>query len=401
MIDLQLNVGAQSIPFVSEWYGPWALESRAAMALAELVSRSNIAEHLGRVQSAAAADTSPKARSKYRTDIGNVAVLSISGVLMKQEPSLMAGTSTVSLRREVRAIAQDGNIGCVLLAIDSPGGSASGLDELASDISKLSMPVHAFASDMCCSAAYLLACCSEYISSERAAAIGSIGTYLSVIDSSAAAATNGLRVHLIKSEGAIYKGTGTPGVPISDEQLKNLQSIVDSHQSRFNERVANGRKMSMTKAKVLADGAIYDANGAKAQGLIDAIGNWDEALAKAQQAAAQYRSGKPTTGGKPNMSTSDNPLKAWNDAIATEMAAQNCDKQTAAYRIRRRHPEMATAAREYANAHQAQAAQPEASQGENPYWAMVKEYQAKGKSRSEAQKLVNSKHPELREHARC
>ncbi len=79
--------GAQSIPFVSEWYGPWMIEARAGQALAELVSRSNIAEHLTRVQSAAAADPTPKARSKYRTDIGNVLVLSINGVLMKQEPS--------------------------------------------------------------------------------------------------------------------------------------------------------------------------------------------------------------------------------------------------------------------------------------------------------------------------
>ncbi len=192
---------------------------------------------------------------------------------------------------------------------------------------------------------------------------------------------------------------GNARVPISDEQLKNLQSLVDSHQARFNERVASGRKMSATKAKVLADGKVYDAAGAKSEGLIDAIGNWDDALAKAQAAAKQYRSGstKQPTGGNPSMSTSDNPIKAWNDAIAAEMKAANCDKQTAAYRIRRRHPEMATAVREYANS---QTAQPQASQAnQNPYWSKVHEIQrVQGITRGEAMKIVNRTHSELREH---
>jgi protease-4 len=130
-----------------------------------------------------------------------VAVISLTGKLMKQQASMGGGTSTVQARRDIRAAASDPDIGAILLRIDSPGGTAAGTKELADEITaaKTKKPVWAYVEDMAASAAYWAASQASRIIANETALVGSIGTYGVVQDTSGMAAMEGVKVHVIRS----------------------------------------------------------------------------------------------------------------------------------------------------------------------------------------------------------
>lgn len=341
MTHINLPVPSASIPYFAEWTGVWSILPAAAAQLSQLVQRIDLVSHLA-VQ-AAAAQSPGKVVNKLRTDYGPVAVLSVQGVLLKQAASIGDNTSTVMLRQEVRKIANDPSIGSLMLNIDSPGGSTGGLDQLANDIAALQCPVFAFASDLCCSAAYLLACCAQSITAERAATIGSIGTYSTVIDSSVAAAAAGVKVVNVTNTGGKFKGVGTPGTAITDEQLTMIKNMVNEVQTRFDERVSTGRKMPLAKAKTFSTGQVWSGTTAKAQGLIDSIGNFDAALAAATQAAKDFfANGRKPNAANQQMSETETlghqVVVAQFNALVAEEQKQGCDLLQARRRVIVKHP---------------------------------------------------------------
>ena len=74
------------------------------------------------------------------------------------------------------------------------------------------------------------------------------------------------------------KDMGSTAKPLTDEQLAILQSLVDDSFDRFVQAVVDGRGLSESKVRQLADGRIYTAKQALDGGLIDAIGTLDDAL---------------------------------------------------------------------------------------------------------------------------
>lgn len=71
---------------------------------------------------------------------------------------------------------------------------------------------------------------------------------------------------------------GSSVEPMTKEQKQIYQSMVDEAYEQFTEIVAEGRNMSLSKVKKLADGRIYTAKQAKKNGLIDKIGTFEETV---------------------------------------------------------------------------------------------------------------------------
>jgi signal peptide peptidase SppA len=298
-----------AIPHFTEYFGLWVIEPNAMLGLFEIASKLDIAAHLNseRPLEVKAAASSGKG-SYYRQDVEGVAHISLSGPLQKHASSFSGGTSTVLARQDVRSAARDPDVGSILLRIESPGGTFAGNSELAEEIERASekKPVYAYINDLGASAAYWLASSAQHVMANKEALVGSIGTYASVTDYSGRAASEGVKVHVIRA--GAFKGMGTPGTEITPEQLAEMQRHVDSRNQFFLEAVAKGRKVSMDYVKSqLADGRLHTASEAIGLKLIDSIASLEEAHEKAKAAVPKRAKGSL------KMSDTQNPA----DAVVT------------------------------------------------------------------------------------
>lgn len=226
-------------------------------------------------QQAARSIESDRLRGAFLVDRG-VAVVELEGAITKAGSRF--GSSAQDVRQKLLAAAQDPEVHAIVLKIDSPGGSMRGIDELAQAVAAAdaAKPCYAYVEDLGASAAYFVASQARKILANRTALVGSIGTYIVLVDMSAAAEQAGIKVCVVKS--GEHKGAGVPGTPISDEMLAETQRLVDDAHDLFVRAVASGRKLSLARTRELADGRVHTAPEAKTLGLIDAIQGFDALL---------------------------------------------------------------------------------------------------------------------------
>lgn len=271
--------GAISFPPFARWdeyLGHWCVEPVFFARMWRAVELMNLPLHM-------AAGPPPKAPTLTEMVPArggkNIAVIKAAGTLMKGQSSLGGATSTIQLRRELRAAVADPTVSGIMLAIDSPGGTVAGTDAVATDVrrARRAKPVHAFIDDLGASAAYWIASQAGAVyAGSPTALVGSIGTVLTVHDASAAAEREGVKT-LVFATGPI-KGAGTPGTAVSEEQAAYFQSIVNGIQQHFDSAVRSGRQMTASQLAAVRTGGVWPASEAVGLKLVDGIKSLDQAV---------------------------------------------------------------------------------------------------------------------------
>ena len=174
----------------------------------------------------------------------------------------------------------------ILMSINTPGGSAYASRELYLALmdykQRTDRPIYMYLGSQATSGGYYAAVAGDRIFANEECWTGSIGVVISgLYDFSGLFEKYGVKAENIVS--GRNKDMGTNIKPMTDEQREIFQSLVDDTFDRFVEVVALGRNLSDAKVRELADGRIYTANQAVENGLIDAIGTIDEALAAMQE----------------------------------------------------------------------------------------------------------------------
>lgn len=261
-----------------DYFGLWSIEPAYMRQMAANVAQMDLQQHVA--QSLNQPQRQAKSADVLTSTTGvNLAVVQLAGTLMKHASSVDGSTSTIDSRKQIREAANDPSIDGVLLHIDSPGGTVAGTAELARDVYETNgkKPVWAFVDDLAASAAYWVASQAQHIvANHGTASIGSIGTYINLIDSSKYFEAEGLESVVIAT--GPLKGMGTDGTPITAEHKAYLKSIVDQSQAYFTEAVAEGRQMSLEDVNALATGGVFLAAEAVKNRLIDEIKSFDETL---------------------------------------------------------------------------------------------------------------------------
>lgn len=253
----------------------WAIEPVRGQALWNRLRSMDLAAHVAKAEP-------PKLKAEVQaTPVGrqNIAVVMLTGTLMKQASSMDSSTSTVRARREIRQAAADPSIDAILIAIDSPGGAVSGTHDLAADVKAAAgkKPVWAFADELCASAAYWIASQADKVyANATTALIGSIGTLLVVYDLSGAAEKEGIKT-LVFGTGPL-KGTGAPGAEVNDAQQEYLSGIVHETQVSFDAAVRKGRGLTDAQLEKVKTGGVFSANEALSLKLIDGIQSFDQTM---------------------------------------------------------------------------------------------------------------------------
>lgn len=220
-----------------------------------------------------------------RAQGGTVAVVPVRGTIAHRMGGMMessGGASTEAIAGMFRQAMADTSVGAVILDIDSPGGTVTGVSELAAEVFAArgqGKRIVAMVNGLAASAAYWIAAQADEIVSIPSGSAGSIGVFSSHQDLSAALEKEGVTMTLISA--GKFKVEGNPFQPLSDEAKAFMQSRVDAAYGQFVKDVAAGR--GVTPAAVrdgYGEGRVLDAKAAKAAGLIDRIATMDETIAR-------------------------------------------------------------------------------------------------------------------------
>lgn len=267
-----------SVPAFARWddyVGEWCYEPTRFASLWAAVRAADLPAHMA---------AGPPPKPQPLTELvpakagKNIAVLKANGTLMKGQSSF-GGTSTIQLRRELRAAKDDPAVAGILLHIDSPGGTVAGTDAVARDVrnARKNKPVWAFIDDMTASAAYWIASQAGLIvAGAPTALVGSIGTVLTIYDESVAAERAGVKT-LVFATGPV-KGAGTSGAVVTEEHQTYFQSVVNGIQTHFDQAVRSGRQMNSTQLAAVRSGGLWPASEAIDLRLVDQIRSLDQTI---------------------------------------------------------------------------------------------------------------------------
>lgn len=214
--------------------------------------------------------------------VGRFAVVSICGPLVQHGPSFWDNYDAIGDRVKA-ALASPCE--AVILRIDSPGGDAAGVFDLARSIrSQATKRVIAFTDTCCASAAYAIACAADEIVVSRTAVVGSVGIYQPLVDTTAQDRALGVNYQLVSS--GSRKGDGNPHVPITDGALARVQADVDQLAALFFETVTELRGLS-AEALVALQGSTRIGDRAVSDGLANRIATWAEVTKDVAAASAK------------------------------------------------------------------------------------------------------------------
>lgn len=219
--------------------------------------------------------------------VGRVAVIPLRGVMTPSTDTIMRYYGCVGaddIQQMIYEAGQRPDVGAVVLSVDSPGGSTMQTPETAAAIRELrnKKPVIAHTSGLMCSAAYYASAGASAIYADASAIVGSIGTYMALLDSSKLYDEYGYKVELIKSQETPLKAAGLPGTSLTPEQRSDLQGIVDHMQSKFAGWVSGNRPQAKKEAM---RGQWMTGDKAKEMGLVDSIASLSQAISDAQKIA--------------------------------------------------------------------------------------------------------------------
>lgn len=211
---------------------------------------------------------------------GTTAIIPVDGTLSKRTFLFDCGSTYAGIREAIQTALDDPSVSSILLDVDSPGGTVSGVSELADYIAKADKikPVYAYTDGLMCSAAYWLACAARQIMAAPTATVGSIGVLATHTDRSARDQSTGIKRTMITA--GSHKAIGHDAAPLDDKSRAVIQGNLDQLYGIFTSTVATNRNLAASDAEHWADGKVFLAADAKAQGLIDDVGTRDNLLAK-------------------------------------------------------------------------------------------------------------------------
>ncbi|MBT2748573.1 MULTISPECIES: S49 family peptidase [unclassified Lysobacter] len=213
-------------------------------------------------------------------DERGIYVLPIHGTLVQRAIGLdaLSGlTSYQSIARRIEAALADDSVRGIVLDIDSPGGEAAGVFDLADTIraARSIKPIWAVANDSAFSAAYALASASQRLFLTRTAGIGSIGVIALHVDQSQYDAKAGLKFTPIHA--GARKNDATPHSALTDEARDSIQTEVNRLYELFVLTVADQRGLSAESVRK-TEAALYFGQDAINVGLADRLGTLSDAV---------------------------------------------------------------------------------------------------------------------------
>ena len=223
-------------------------------------------------------------------NLEGIAVIPILGTLVRRA-SYIGAASGLTSYHDIEAMAEaafaDPMVKAVLLEIDSSGGEAGGVFDLAQRLRALSQtsgkPLWAIADEAALSAAYAIACAADRLWLTRTAEVGSIGVVAVHIDESVADAKAGLNYTFLHA--GAHKVDGHPHAPLPAPVAADIQADIEQLHDQFIALVAGFRRVTVDAIRD-TEARVYRGEAALQAGLADQIGTRAEAITALQRQLA-------------------------------------------------------------------------------------------------------------------
>ncbi len=216
-----------------------------------------------------------------------VVVLHLDGpvVLGREGPSRGPRIEADAVVPALRKLARDETVAAVVLAVDTPGGSALASDLLARGVRRLAArkPVVVAMGDVCASGGYYLAAAADEIVAAPLTITGSIGVV--ALHPVASRAARALGVHAERVAAGPSSGLASPWAPLDRRQRERLRAMVARAYDRFLDTVSAGRRLPRAHVEAVARGRVWTGRQALEQGLVDRLGDLATAVERARARA--------------------------------------------------------------------------------------------------------------------
>jgi protease-4 len=179
------------------------------------------------------------------------------------------------------------NVKAIVLRVNSPGGDGTASDIIWNEIEqakKAGKVVVTSMGDYAASGGYYISCNSNYIIAQPNTLTGSIGVF-GMVPSFQRALKNKLGVTIDGVTTNKHSDAGGALRPLNAEELEVYQNFIDEFYGIFTQRVADGRGMEQSAVDEIGQGRVWAGADALKIGLVDALGNMDDAIAKAAELA--------------------------------------------------------------------------------------------------------------------
>lgn len=275
---------------------PWLITEPALSAMLAFAGRDAALDRDAAAQALhgpsflATRDGKPLDYSRTMTSRDRVACIRIEGPIFRYADfftEMSAACTTDQIARDVHAALDDPAIDALFFVIDSPGGEALGINELADMIyaSRTIKPSTAYIDGYGASAAYWIASAAGEIVVDDTALIGSIGTVMSMLDPTHRRPNEATKFEFVSSQSPNKRPD-----PNTERGRGQIQSLVDSMTDVFIAKVARNR--GITPDQVLAQfgqGGLLVGQAAVDAGMADRLGSEEETLKAVIQQAAERR----------------------------------------------------------------------------------------------------------------
>jgi protease-4 len=221
-----------------------------------------------------------------------VAVIYAEGIISSGSAgsaTSVGGVTPARIKADLHRAAQDAFVKAVVLRIDSPGGSVVSSNEIYKLLKDFSKPVVVSMGETAASGGYYIACASRWIVANPDTLTGSIGVISELPNAEELLKKIGVQIVVIKS--GANKDMGSYARPMTDDEKKLWQAVIDQAYDGFVKTVSEGRNLPEDKVRQIADGRVYTGTQAKDLGLVDQLGYLDDAVSKAGELGGI--SGKP------------------------------------------------------------------------------------------------------------
>lgn len=215
---------------------------------------------------------------------GTIAVIFANGAIMDGEETAgnVGGDTTASQIRDARL---DPNVKAIVLRVNSPGGSVSASEVIRAELAAAKAagkPIVVSMGGMAASGGYWISTPANYIVASPSTLTGSIGIF-GVVNT----VENSLSSIGIHSDGVSTSPLADLSMTkaLSPEVQQMMQLSIEYGYKRFITLVAEARKRTPEQIDKIAQGHVWTGQDAKANGLVDGLGDFDDAVAKAAELA--------------------------------------------------------------------------------------------------------------------
>ena len=222
----------------------------------------------------------PKSKAKDK-----VAVLYLEGTITDDSGDGIVGKDVVKTIKKIR---KNEDVKALVLRVNSPGGSADASEQIWHAIQNVkadSIPVVVSMGDYAASGGYYISCGADYIYAEPTTLTGSIGIFGTIPNYGKLRNKVGIDIDGVGTNkhsellgNMVMKG-------MNNEERQLMQAMIERGYDLFTSRCAEGRHVSQDYIKSIGEGRVWLGFKGKEIGIVDEIGNIDNAIAKAVELA--------------------------------------------------------------------------------------------------------------------